>query len=171
MRTSQDLVDLQPAEMMKILKKFAAQSMQKVVGPLMRFVRKLVCLEFMSANVNRRFEYDHVSAKFIPQLLKEDNKKNRLNICYDLREQVGNDPQILSRVVTGDETWCYSYDPETKRALSQWKTPNSPKPNKARQVRSNGKIMLISFVMLMELCTSSLFLLDKLLINNFIWRC
>jgi len=38
-RTSQDLADLQPAEMMKILKKFATQSMQIVVGPLMNFLR------------------------------------------------------------------------------------------------------------------------------------
>jgi len=68
-----------------------------------------------------------------------------LNVCYDLREQVGNDQQILSKVVTGDETWCYGYDPETKQASSQWKTPNSPKPKKARQVLSNVKIMLISF--------------------------
>ena len=68
-----------------------------------------------------------------------------MNVCYDLREQVGNDPQILSKIVTGDETWCYGYDPETKQALSQWKTPNSPKPKKARQFRSNVKIMLISF--------------------------
>jgi len=54
-----------------------------------------------------------------------------LNIWYNLREQVGNDPQILSKVVAGDETWCYGYDPETKRASSQWKTLNSPKPKKA----------------------------------------
>jgi len=38
-RTSQGLADLQPAEMMKILKKFTTQSMQIVVGPLMRFLR------------------------------------------------------------------------------------------------------------------------------------
>jgi len=87
-----------------------------------------------------------VSTKFIPRLLTEDKKKtNCVNVCYDLREQVGNNPQILSKVVTGDETWCYGYDPETKQASSQWKTPNSPKPKKARQVRSNVKIMLISF--------------------------
>jgi len=103
----------------------------------------------------------HVSAKFVPRLLAEDQKNNHLNVCYDLRKQVGNNPQILSKVVTGDETWCYSYDPETKQASSQWKTPNSPKPKKARQVRSNVKIMLISFLMLMELCTRNLFLLDK----------
>ena len=65
-----------------------------------------------------------VSAKFVARLLTED-KKNRLNVCYELREQVGSDPQILSKVVTGDETWCYRYDPETKQASDQWKTPNS----------------------------------------------
>jgi len=85
-----------------------------------------------------------VSAEFVPRLLTEHQKNNRLNVCYDLREQVGNDPQILSKVVTGDKTWCCGYDLETKQASSQWKTPNSPKPKKARQVRSNVKIMLIS---------------------------
>ena len=59
--------------------------------------------------------------------------------------QVGKNPQILSKVVTGDETWCYGHDLETKQASSQSKTPNSPKPKKAQQVWSNVKIMLISF--------------------------
>jgi len=72
-----------------------------------------------------------VSTKFVLRLLTEDQKNNHLSVCYDLREQGGNDPQILSKVLTGDETWCYSYDPETKQASSQWKTPNSPKPKKA----------------------------------------
>jgi len=48
-----------------------------------------------------------VSTKFVPWLLKEDQKNNCLNVCYDLREDDGNDPQILSKVVTRDETWCY----------------------------------------------------------------
>ena len=50
-----------------------------------------------------------VSAKFIPRLLTEDKKNSRLSVCYNLREQVGNDPQILSKVVTRDETCCYGY--------------------------------------------------------------
>ena len=45
-----------------------------------------------------------VSAKFIPWLLTEDQKNNHLNICYNLREQVGNNTRILSKVVTRDET-------------------------------------------------------------------
>ena len=47
-----------------------------------------------------------VSAKSVPRLLTEDQKTNRMNVCYDLRDQVGNDPQILYKVVPGDETWC-----------------------------------------------------------------
>ena len=38
-RTNQDLANLQPAKMMKILKKFAKQSMQINIGPLMRLPR------------------------------------------------------------------------------------------------------------------------------------
>ena len=123
----------------------------------------------MSTNANGRFKYETFPQNSFPGCWQWI-KNNRLNVCYDLREQVGNNPQILSKVVTGDETWCYGYDAETEQVLSQWKTPNSPKPKKAWQVWSYFKIMLISFFMLMELCTRNLFLLDQLWIN-FIWSC
>ena len=52
---------------------------------------------------------------------------------------------FMETVVTGDETWIYGYDPETKQQSSQWKSPASPRPKKARQVRSNVKSMMIFF--------------------------
>ena len=71
----------------------------------------------MSANVNGRFEYETCFCKICSSVVDRGLKKNNhLNICYNLREQVGNDPQILSTVVTRDETWCYDYNPETKQA-------------------------------------------------------
>jgi hypothetical protein len=45
----------------------------------------------------------------------------------------------------GDETLIYGYDSQTKRESFQWKWPNSPKPKKAGQVKSNVKVMLITF--------------------------
>jgi len=45
----------------------------------------------MSENV-KDLNMKRVSAKFVPRLLTEDQKSNRLNVCYDLREQAGNDP-------------------------------------------------------------------------------
>jgi hypothetical protein len=58
-------------------------------------------------------------------------------------KQARDDPNF--NIITGDETWAYGYDPETKQQLSQWKSPNSLLPKKARQVRSNVKSMLIVF--------------------------
>jgi len=54
-------------------------------------------------------------------------------------------PSLLLNVITGDETWVYAYDLETKTQSSQWKSPGSPRPKKARQVRSNIKSTLICF--------------------------
>jgi hypothetical protein len=45
----------------------------------------------------------------------------------------------------GDESWIYGYDPETKQQLSQWKSPQSPRAEKAWQVRSSTKSMLTVF--------------------------
>jgi len=72
----------------------------------------------------------HVASKLVPRLLTEDQRKSRLTVCQDLKRELENDPNFLSRVTTGDEIWCYGFDPESKQASSQWKTPRSPQPKK-----------------------------------------
>jgi hypothetical protein len=86
-----------------------------------------------------------IAAKFVPGLVTDDKKQHRLEISIELKEQVRNDPDILSKVVTGDEIWIYGYGPETKQQSSPWKCPSSPRSKKARQVKSNVKPMLICF--------------------------
>ncbi|KAJ4450045.1 hypothetical protein ANN_01452, partial [Periplaneta americana] len=100
---------------------------------------------------DRRKTIDEVSeqtnlvkcTKFVPRLLRDDQRENRVRVCRDLKSEVQNDPNFLKRIVTGDESWCYGYEPESKQASSQWKTQNSPRPKKARQVRSNVETMSI----------------------------
>lgn len=86
-----------------------------------------------------------VAAKFMPRILTDHQKEQRLETCRALKDQLRDDPNFFSKVITGDESWCYGYDPETKQQSSQWKTPASPRPKKARQVKSNVKTMLICF--------------------------
>ena len=86
-----------------------------------------------------------VSAKFVPQLLTVEQKEDRVPVCTDLRERAQNDPNFLSSVTTGDKFWVFGYDPETKQMSSQWDTASSPRPKKAREVKSNVKTMLIAF--------------------------
>ena len=70
---------------------------------------------------------------------------NRVEICKELRQSTAEDPSLMSRIITGDESWVYGYDPEAKQQSTQWKSPSSPRPQKARQSRSAIKSMLIIF--------------------------
>ena len=58
---------------------------------------------------------------------------------------ISDDENVLKKVITGDESWVYGYDPETKQQSSQWNCPDEPRPKKARQSRSHVKSMLIFF--------------------------
>jgi len=86
-----------------------------------------------------------VAAKFVPKILTVDQKQQRVNVCTELRQLASDDETFSSRAITGDESWVYGYDPETTRHSSQWKSPTSPRPKKARQVKSNLKSMIITF--------------------------
>ena len=86
-----------------------------------------------------------VATKFVPRLLSEDQRTNRLDVCREMKDQLKSDPDFLSKIITGDESWCYGYDPDTKQQSSQWISASSPRPKKARQVKSNVKTMLIFF--------------------------
>ncbi|XP_050684031.1 histone-lysine N-methyltransferase SETMAR-like [Leptidea sinapis] len=86
-----------------------------------------------------------VAAKFVPKLLNFEQKQRRVEVAQELLNEVTNDAELLKRVITGDETWVYGYDVETKAKSSQWRHSGSPRPKKARQVRSNVKVMLTVF--------------------------
>ena len=86
-----------------------------------------------------------VCAKMVPKLLTEDQKQQRVTVCHDIIERLKDDPDLLGRVITGDESWIFKYDPDTKRQSRQWKSPASPRPKKARMSKSKVKVMLIAF--------------------------
>ncbi|UYV65429.1 hypothetical protein LAZ67_3004342 [Cordylochernes scorpioides] len=86
-----------------------------------------------------------VAAKFVPKLLNCDQKQHRMNIANEMFDSVRDDPNLLQRVITGNEAWVYGYDVETKAQSSQWKLPHEPRPKKARQVPSNVKVLLTVF--------------------------
>jgi len=55
------------------------------------------------------------------------------------------DKNFLNKIITGDETWCFAYDPETKRQSSEWVGETSPRPKILKFQRSRIKTVLIIF--------------------------
>jgi len=80
-----------------------------------------MCQKILTEDLQMR----HVSVKFVPRLLTAE-QDDHVSICTDLREQAQNDPNFMSSVITGDGSWVYGYDPETKQMSSQWKTASYP---------------------------------------------
>jgi hypothetical protein len=55
------------------------------------------------------------------QILTVDQNQQSV-ICDELRQIASDDTTFLSRIITGDESWIYGYDLETKQQSSQWKS-------------------------------------------------
>ena len=130
----------------------------ELIGQIKNFMDKgrLVSIETISAQFDVSVGTVHtiiceelkmwkIWAKFVPRVLREDQKEKR---CHDRREMVeliNSDPVVLDALVNCDESWIYCYDPETKGQSSQWKLAGSPRPKKARQSKSTHKLLMIPF--------------------------
>ena len=94
------------------------------------------------------------------RILREDLKKRKPCTRFVTREQrtselsrakqdlinmIYGDKNFLDKVITGDDSWCFAYDPETKRRNSEWVGEHSPRPQKLRFQKSRVKTMLIVF--------------------------
>jgi len=100
-------------------------------------------------------------AKLVPKILSVEQKANRLEICQDLQGRLKIEQNFLDKVITGDKSWVFDYDPETKRQSSEWHRKGSPHPKKAHMSRSKVKTMIIVFFSIaMALCTRNLYLQD-----------
>lgn len=63
-----------------------------------------------------------------------------MECCTDILEMIEADSCFLNKVVTCDESWVFTYDPESKRQSAQWKLATSPRPKKGKdeQVAREG---------------------------------
>ena len=64
--------------------------------------------------LTKELKMHRVAAKFVPRLMTSDQQAHRVQVCQDLLDHLENDKEFLSKIITGDESWVYNYDVETK---------------------------------------------------------
>ncbi|GFO14795.1 histone-lysine N-methyltransferase SETMAR [Plakobranchus ocellatus] len=109
--------------------------------------------------------YRKVSARWVPKMLTEDHKLQRVEISQRLLQRcqqdngdedtmhIGEGPggdfqannNLFDNLITGDETWVHLNTPETKRDSMTWKHPSSPVTKKFKVQRSAAKVMATVF--------------------------
>jgi hypothetical protein len=90
-------------------------------------------------------EMYRVVSRFVPRLPTQDQTDSRVAICQEILDRNSEEENVLKRIITGEETCVYGYDVETKIKSTQWVGKNSPRPKKARQVKSKLKATLTGF--------------------------
>ncbi len=80
-----------------------------------------------------------ICVRFVPHVLTAEQKQYRLACSHDLVDTTNHDPNFLTSIVTGDESWCFLYDQQTIRQSAAWLSPQAQRPQKVRQQKSKWR--------------------------------
>ena len=86
-------------------------------------------------------------ARWVPHQLTEEQKVGMVQWCLTML--VKNDSGRANstwNIVSGDETWVYQFDPETKAQSSVWLFPGDTQLLKFKRSRSASKQMVASYI-------------------------
>ena len=64
-------------------------------------ISKIVCHEILTENLGM----NRVAAKFVPRLLTDDQKQNRVDVSQEFLDRANGNDNFLKNIITGDETW------------------------------------------------------------------
>ena len=82
-------------------------------------------------------------AFWVPHNLSEEQKQDRVHWCtHMLRKCDGGTSPCVWVIVTGEETWVYQYNLETKQQSEVWVFPNENPPVKFKRNGSASKQMI-----------------------------
>ena len=90
--------------------------------------------EQVGHTIHEDLEMRKLSAKWVPKCLNADQKRQRYQSSEQIFEFFLRDPNdVLSRLVTMNETWLYYNDPETNKQSIEWRHIGSPRPKILRE--------------------------------------
>lgn len=86
-------------------------------------------------------------SRWIPHLLTAEQKLARVKWCKaTLKRFNRGSSKLVYDIVSGDESWIYAYEPESKTQSQVWVFENELKPTKVTRSRSVSKKMVATFI-------------------------
>jgi histone-lysine N-methyltransferase SETMAR len=96
--------------------------------------------------LHQRLGVRKLASRWIPHSLSDEQKKQRVKWCrFMLKTFEEGRSKRVAEIVTGDETWIYSYDPETKQQSTVWVFGSERPPTKVVRDKSTSKKMVAVF--------------------------
>ena len=111
----------------------------ELIGQIKNFRYKVRCVSIETINarldvsvgtvhtiIRKELKTQKICAKFVPRVLREDQKERRRHVSREMVELINSDPAVLDALMTCDESWWAG-------------------SKKARQNKSTHKILMIPF--------------------------
>ena len=102
----------------------------ELIGQIKNFMEKdsHVSIETISAQfdvsvgtvhtiIREKLNMQKICAKFVPRVLREDQKERRCHDSKKMVELINSNPAVLDALVTCDESWIYCYNYLTKMGI------------------------------------------------------
>jgi len=98
-------------KMFKEVRKVTSRLIADTLG-----IPKTVVLRILRGDFKKR----KLCSRFVPHALIREQMDERVSACQNLLNMINDNKNFLDKVITGDESWCFTYNPETKRQSSEW---------------------------------------------------
>jgi hypothetical protein len=86
-----------------------------------------------------------VCAKWIPYVLNDNQRAMHVLTTIHLSHWTNEENAFLDHILTVDESWMRSFDPQLKQQNAEWCTPSSPRKKIARRSLGALKVTHVMF--------------------------
>ena len=87
-----------------------------------------------------------ICARWVPYLLTDEQKQSRVRLASQVIEKYDKcDPRRLEEIVTGDETWIYHFQPDSKAKNKVWVSSEGDRPVIARCCKTSNPMFYATF--------------------------
>ena len=101
----------------------------------------------MQTILKKRLDLRKVCARWVPHLLTEEQKTQRLKSARKLlKTYKGCYSRIISNLLTGDETWVHMFEPQRRADNKQWKRKDKKKPMYCQENHKFEKDVVRNFI-------------------------
>ncbi|UYV70913.1 K02A2.6-like [Cordylochernes scorpioides] len=104
--------------------------------------KKRISKSLVGSIIKEDLQLKTTPSKFVPKMLTIQQKENRVEVAKKMLKMVEENPNWKEKVITGDETWVYGYDPETKHQSMEWKGKDEPRTKKSRLCKSKKQSLI-----------------------------
>ena len=87
-----------------------------------------------------------ICARWMPHLLTDEQKQSRVRLASQVIEKYDKcDPRRLEEIVTGDETWIYHFQPDSKAKNKVWVSSEGDRPVIACHCKTLNRMLYAIF--------------------------